>query len=334
MSEPLLSVRNLAKSFHVADRSSVWPRARTLQAVANVSLDVAEGETIGIVGESGCGKSTLAKCLARLIEPTGGSIQFRGRDFLALDSEELRLARRDMQFVFQDPYSSLNPRMTVGQIISETWRVLPGILPRTQWRARATELVRLVGLNAGDLDRHPHQFSGGQRQRIGIARALASEPRLLICDEAVSALDVSVQAQVVNLFQDIQDKTGVALVFIAHDLSVVRHIADRTLVMYLGGLVEEGPSEQIFNAPAHPYSQALISAVPVVDPAVRAARQTIEVPGEPPSPLDRPSGCPFRTRCWKASEVCGIRNPELEYFSDQRKTACHHAEVQYVMGSR
>jgi oligopeptide transport system ATP-binding protein len=230
-----------------------------------------------------------------------------------------------MQFVFQDPYASLNPRMTVEQIITETWIVFPDILPQNQRADRAAELMEMVGLNASDLGRYPHQFSGGQRQRIGIARALASGPKLLICDEAVSALDVSVQAQVINLFQDIQQQTGVALIFIAHDLSIVRHIADRTAVMYLGRLVETGPSGEVFNLPEHPYSQALVSAIPILDPVERANRKIISIPGEPPSPIQRQSGCRFRNRCWMATDICGVEEPQLESFGNSRHTACHHA---------
>ena len=318
MSDPLLSVHDLTKIYGVASAGGV-------HAVDGISFDVMAGETFGIVGESGCGKSTLAKCLARLAEPTSGTIQFQGADFLAHKSEALRQARRDMQFVFQDPYASLNPRMTVEQIITETWIVFPDILPQNQRADRAAELMEMVGLNASDLGRYPHQFSGGQRQRIGIARALASGPKLLICDEAVSALDVSVQAQVINLFQDIQQQTGVALIFIAHDLSIVRHIADRTAVMYLGRLVETGPSGEVFNLPEHPYSQALVSAIPILDPVERANRKIISIPGEPPSPIQRQSGCRFRNRCWMATDICGVEEPQLESFGNSRHTACHHA---------
>lgn len=327
MSKPLLSVKNLTKTYYISS-DGFLSEPLELKAVDGVSFDVAAGETLGIVGESGCGKSTLAKCLARLVEPTGGQVRFKQRDFLTLGAEDLRQARRDIQFIFQDPYSSLNPHMTVAQIISETWVVFPGMLPKKVWRDRASELIQLVGLNASDLDRYPHQFSGGQRQRIGIARALASEPQLLICDEAVSALDVSVQAQVVNLFQDIQDRTGVALIFIAHDLSIVRHIANRTAVMYLGRVVEDGPSEDIFSAPGHPYSQALVSAAPVLDPDIRAARKIINISGDPPSPLDRTVGCKFRNRCWKASDICGSLEPCLERFASERRVACHYAGVE------
>ena len=326
MFEPLLSVKNLTKSYLISSRGFL-SKPLKLKAVDGVSFSVAAGETLGIVGESGCGKSTLAKCLARLVEPTGGQVRFKQRDFLKLGAEDLRQARRDIQFIFQDPYSSLNPHMTVAQIISETWVVFPDLLPKKAWRDRASELVQLVGLDASDLDRYPHQFSGGQRQRIGIARALASEPKLLICDEAVSALDVSVQAQVVNLFQDIQDRTGVALIFIAHDLTIVRHIANRTAVMYLGRVVEEGPSEDIFSNPEHPYSKALISAAPILDPNIRAAREIINISGELPSPLERTAGCKFLSRCWKASDICSSLEPDLERFASQRGVACHHAGI-------
>ena len=318
MSDTLLSVRDLVKTYGVPD-------GRGVHAVDGISFDVAAGETLGIVGESGCGKSTLAKCLARLVEPTSGAIRFQGADFLAHKSEDLRQTRRDMQFIFQDPYASLNPRMTVEQIIAETWIVFPDILPQNQRANRAAELMQMVGLNASDLDRYPHQFSGGQRQRIGIARALASAPKLLICDEAVSALDVSVQAQVINLFQDIQQQTGVALIFIAHDLSIVRPIADRTAVVYLGRVVETGDSVEVFNAPEHPYAQALVSAIPIMNPVERTRRKIISIPGEPPSPLDRQTGCQFRNRCWMASDICSVEEPQLESFGKFRQTACHHA---------
>ena len=319
MSEPLLRVCDLFKIYG----PTTGPGG--LHAVDGVSFDVAAGETLGIVGESGCGKSTLAKCLARLVEPTSGAVEFQGEDFLALPPEPLRQARRHMQFVFQDPYASLNPRMTVEQIISETWIVFPDLVPKPQRHGRAAELIEMVGLNASDLERYPHQFSGGQRQRIGIARALASSPRLLICDEAVSALDVSIQAQVINLFQDIQAQTGIALIFIAHDLSVVRHIADRTAVMYLGRMVETGPSELIFSAPEHPYAKALVSAVPMLDPKDRARRQIISIPGEPPSPLNRQPGCRFRNRCWLARDICSTEEPQLERFDTSLEVACHYA---------
>ena len=331
MPEALLSVRDLVKTYHIPS-GGFLSRPHELRAVDGVSFDVAAGETLGIVGESGCGKSTLAKCLARLVEPSSGQIRFDQSDFLALGAEDLRQARRKVQFIFQDPYSSLNPQMTVAQIISETWVVFPDMLAKKEWRDRASELVQLVGLNAADLDRYPHQFSGGQRQRIGIARALASEPLLLICDEAVSALDVSVQAQVVNLFQDIQDRMGVALIFIAHDLSIVRHIANRTAVMYLGRVVEDGPSKDIFSAPEHPYSRALVSAVPLLDPAARSARRIINISGEPPSPLQRVAGCRFRTRCWKASDLCARLEPGLEISGPGRRTACHHVGAAAISG--
>ena len=331
-SPPLLSVRELKKTYTILGQGGFWSKPVSLCAVDSVSFELRAGETLGVVGESGCGKTTLAKCIARLEEPTGGFIDYRGRELQALGGEELRLMRRHIQYIFQDPFESLNSRMTVEQIIGEIWRVFPEILPRTDWRRRARDLLEQVGLSADDLDRYPHQFSGGQRQRIGIARALASEPDLLICDEPVSALDVSIQAQVINLFQDIQERRGVALLFIAHDLSVVRHIADRTMVMYLGRVVEEGPSEVLFEAPAHAYTQALVSAVPVVDPKARVRRRDVDLAGEPPSPIDQPPGCAFHEHCPRAVPCCAEERPLLGELEDGRRVACHVPEPIDMLG--
>jgi oligopeptide transport system ATP-binding protein len=329
---PLLIVDDLHKTYSMTVRKGLLRKHYDLKAVDGVSFEVNFGETVGVVGESGCGKSTLGRTLARLNEPTSGKVTFDGNDFLELSKEDLRRERKNIQFIFQDPYSSLDPRMSVEQIIGEIWRVFPEILPKDKWRRRAQELLELVGLNAQDLDRYPHQFSGGQRQRIGIARALACEPKLIICDEPVSALDVSIQAQVINLFQDIQERTGVALIFIAHDLSVVRHIADRTLVMYLGKVVEEGASYELFNSPSHPYTQALVSAVPMVDPEARVQRQQIDLLGEPPNPIDKPAGCVFRTRCWQTTDQCSITEPKLNACGFGRHVACHFPEPKNVLG--
>ncbi|MFN4128740.1 MAG: ABC transporter ATP-binding protein [Paracoccaceae bacterium] len=266
---PILEARNLTKEYGLGGAGLFGRTTRSLKAVQDVSFALHRGETIGLVGESGCGKSSLARTILRLNEATSGQVLFQGRNILDLPPAEMRKLRRDIQVIFQDPYSSLDPRFTVRRIIQEGWEVFPDIVPPRVREARLGELLHLVGLNTSDADRYPHQFSGGQRQRIGIARALALEPKVIICDEPVSALDVSVQAQVVNLLEDLQDQLGLAYLFIAHDLSVVHHISDRVLVMYLGQVVEEGPVAQVFSAPRHPYTVALLSAVPVPDPASR-----------------------------------------------------------------
>jgi oligopeptide transport system ATP-binding protein len=325
---PLLRVDNLVKHYPVAGRGLLRRGAGAVRALDGVSLELREGETLGVVGESGCGKSTLGKLIARLIEPTSGRCRYRGRDIFGLAEEEMRQLRREIQVIFQDPYASLNPRMTVGEIVGEAWEVFPDLVPRSGRRDRARELLRRVGLHPEDVHRHPHQFSGGQRQRIGIARALAVEPSLIVCDEPVSALDVSVQAQVVNLLEDIQDELGIAYVFIAHDLSVVRHISDRVAVMYLGRIVEQGTAEEIYAHPTHPYTQALLSAVPVPDPDAVAKRRRIILEGEVPSPADPPSGCRFRTRCAKADSRCAAEEPPLVARpAHPHPSACHHAAL-------
>ncbi len=330
--EPILRVERLVKHFPLTQGIVFRKHIGAVQAVDGVSFDLMPGETLGLVGESGCGKSTVAKTLLRLEEPTSGRAWFKGRDIFAMDQRELRALRREMQIIFQDPYASLNPRMTVGDIITEGWEIHPEVVPKNQRRARLNELLERVGLDPEHANRYPHQFSGGQRQRIGIARALALEPDVLICDEPVSALDVSVQAQVVNLLEELQDEFGFAYVFIAHDLSVVRHISDRVAVMYLGRIVEIGDEQQIYREPTHPYTQALLSAVPVPDPdAGRAERIRLE--GDVPSPANPPSGCRFRTRCWKAQEVCAQEDPELiDRFGHGHPSACHFAEVRDVVG--
>ena len=315
----LLDVRDLSRRFAVG--GGLFGRGtRFVHAVDGVSLSLAEGETLGIVGESGCGKSTLSRALMRLIEPTSGSVTFRGADLLAMSRAELRRARRDMQIVFQDPYGSLNPRMTVRQIIDEPLRVHAPASQVTRLE-RISEALDVVGLGRHVLDRHPHEFSGGQRQRISIARAMVLRPALLIGDEPVSALDVSVRAQILNLLRDIQKQTGVGYVIVSHDLGAIRYICHRVAVMYLGRIVEEGPVEAVFRSPRHPYTEVLVSAVPVPRMRDRAPRRTLV--GEIPSPLDPPPGCHFHTRCPFATDRCRNEVPPLRDLGGGRRAACH-----------
>jgi oligopeptide/dipeptide ABC transporter ATP-binding protein len=322
--DAVLSVRGLTKHFPV--KGARFGRGgRAVKALDGVDFDLRAGETLGIVGESGCGKSTLARTLVGLETPTAGSVRFRGEEVHELRGAGRRAMRRRIQIVLQDPYSSLNPRRTVRETLMQPFEIHPEVLPRARREDRVRELADLVGLNPDHLDRYPFQFSGGQRQRIGIARALALDPEVVVCDEPVSALDVSVQAQVVNLLQRLQRELGLAYVFIAHDLSVVRHISHRIGVMYLGRMAELGTGDVVYDTPAHPYTEALLSAVPLPDPALRGTGNRRLLAGDPPSPVDPPSGCRFRTRCWRAQDVCAEVEPTLAPVpaGGARDAACH-----------
>ncbi|WP_101525557.1 dipeptide ABC transporter ATP-binding protein [Nocardioides houyundeii] len=332
MSEIVLETHDLVKHFPLTQGIMFKRQVGAVQAVDGVNIELRRGETLGIVGESGCGKSTLAKLLTGLETPTSGSIVVNGTDLSTLSQEQVRKARRDIQMVMQDPYTSLNPRMTVGDIIGEPFEIHTDVAPKGDRRAKVRELVDLVGLNPDHINRYPHQFSGGQRQRIGIARALALRPAIIVCDEPVSALDVSVQAQVMNLLERLQGEFDLSYIFIAHDLSVVRHIADRVGVMYLGKVMEVGTDSEIYDHPTHPYTQALLSAVPVPDPTLRGMRDEIVLEGDVPSPADPPSGCRFRTRCWKAQDICAEEVPLLiPRPGHPHPSACHFAEERDVV---
>ena len=310
--EPILEVRNLVKHFPITRGVVFQKQVGIVSAVENVSFKLYPGETLGLVGESGCGKSTTARTILRLEEPTSGEVFFKGENIFDYSRRKMGRLRREIQVIFQDPYASLNPRMTVGDLVSEGWKIHSDVVPKNKRRDRAKELLDVVGLNPDHINRYPHQFSGGQRQRIGIARALALEPSVIIADEPVSALDVSVQAQVVNLLEDLQTEFGLSYLFIAHDLSVVRHICDRVAVMYLGKIAEIGGDDAIFERTTHPYTEALLSAIPVPDPTSDSRAHRVLLEGDVPSPIDPPSGCRFRTRCWKAQDLCAEVVPELE----------------------
>ena len=325
--EPLLKVEHLSKEFP-AEAGMLAGRfsKRVVSAVKDVSFEIYPGETFGLVGESGCGKSTTGRSIMRLTKPTEGSVFFNGQDVAKMSNKELKDMRRNMQFIFQDPQASLNPRMTIGEIVSEPMTI-HNVGTKEERIDRVRELLDVVGLNPEHINRYPHEFSGGQRQRIGIARAFALRPKLIICDEPVSALDVSIQAQVLNLLKDLQDKFGTAYLFIAHDLSVVQHISDRVAVMYLGKIVEISDWKTLYTEPHHPYTQSLLSAVPVPDPDVQKTRKRIILPGDPPSPIDPPAGCRFHTRCPIAKEICGNEEPKLCEVRPSHFCACHCAAV-------
>jgi oligopeptide transport system ATP-binding protein len=318
---PLLKVENLVKHFPI--KGGLLGRVvDKVHAVDGVSFEIAPGETLGLVGESGCGKSTTGRCILRLIEPTNGEVTFEGRSVTGAGKEELRALARDMQIIFQDPYASLNPRMTVGAIVGEALTIHKLTKSAREYEDRIVSLLETVGLSADHMRRYPHEFSGGQRQRIGIARALAVNPKLIVCDEAVSALDVSIQAQVINLLEDLQRQFGLTYVFIAHDLSVVEHISNRVAVMYLGRIVEIAPSRDLYSQPLHPYTEALLSAVPIPDPTIK--RKRIMLQGDVPSPIHPPGGCHFHTRCPIARHpLCSSEKPPLKQSSDGHWVACH-----------
>ena len=331
--EVILHAENLVKHYPI--KAGVLRRTvGHVKALDGVSFELYKGETLGIVGESGCGKSTLARMLMRLEEPTAGKLIFDGVDVYSQGGSAMRRLRRDIQIVFQDPYTSLNPRKTVGDIVGEPFEIHTDVLTKRDRRQRVQQLLELVGLNPEHIHRYPHQFSGGQRQRIGIARGLALNPKVIICDEPVSALDVSVQAQVINLLAELQSGLGLAYIFIAHDLSVVRHISNRVGVMYLGKMVEIGDEAQIYSRPTHPYTQALLSAVPLADPTLRNSREQIVLTGDVPSPANPPAACRFHTRCWKAQEICSVDEPLLIPRPDGEQShdsACHFAEPRVVV---
>ncbi|MEI5526676.1 dipeptide ABC transporter ATP-binding protein [Streptomyces brasiliscabiei] len=323
--KPLLRVEGLVKHFPIK-KGLLQRQVGAVKAVDGIDFEVRRGETLGVVGESGCGKSTMGRLITRLLEPSGGKVEFDGTDITHLNTAGMRPLRRDVQMIFQDPYGSLNPRHTIGTIVSAPFK-LQGVEPEGGVKKEVQRLLELVGLSPEHYNRYPHEFSGGQRQRIGIARALALKPRMVVADEPVSALDVSIQAQVVNLMDDLQDELGLTYVIIAHDLSVVRHVSDRIAVMYLGKIVELADRDSLYSAPMHPYTKALLSAVPIPDPKRRGAKsERILLKGDVPSPIAPPSGCRFHTRCWKATQVCTTTEPPLAELKPGQRVACHHPE--------
>jgi oligopeptide transport system ATP-binding protein len=320
----ILKVENLVKYFPIKRGIVIQREIGAVHAVDDVSFNIKPGETLGLVGESGCGKSTTGRTILQLYKPTSGHVIFEGEDLVGMHGEHIRKMRRRMQMIFQDPYASLNPRMTVEEIVGEPM-IVHNAARGQQIRDRVKQLLNLVGLSSGLVDRYPHEFSGGQRQRIGVARALALQPALIVCDEPISALDVSIQAQVVNLLEDLQEKLGLTYLFIAHDLSMVRHISDRVAVMYLGVIVELASRDELYSHPLHPYTQALLSAVPIPDPVIEERRRRTILEGDVPSPINPPSGCRFRTRCPLAQEICAQVRPEFRELAPNHWVACHFA---------
>lgn len=325
MSEPILKLEGLKKHFHTTTGGAFNKQKAILKAVDGIDLEVMPGETVGLVGESGCGKTTAGRTILKLYEPTDGKIVFEGQDITKLSRAKMKVYRRQMQMIFQDPFASLNPRQTVGTIISNMYDI-QGLTPPGGVEKEVRSLMDRVGLNPEHINRYPHEFSGGQRQRIGVARAIALKPKLIVADEPVSALDVSIQAQVVNLLEDLQNEFNLSYIFVAHDLSVVQHISDRVVVMYLGKVMEQADKTDLFAKPRHPYTKALLSAVPVADPIEGRKRERIMLQGDLPSPINPPSGCVFNTRCWKATDKCRSEVPQLIEVAPKHKVACHFPE--------